>query len=230
MTPVLSSPFLAGLQVGRSPAAGSWHRTVLMRLGLSLVALVPMLAEGDLWIRHPLTSVVNLLVDVGFVGAGALLSADAEQRVTGWILIASGVTRPLGWADEWPWGPWPLYSAVFGLLGLTLGAWALLRFPQPRMDKRGRRFMAVLTVWLIGIPAVEVCMARPAWVGDRNVGTSTWWPYLWPDRHAFDIVSDAFTVGTVVLAACYLLLMLERLKNGDGRTGRYGCPWWRPEC
>jgi signal transduction histidine kinase len=219
MTPVLSSSLLARLWTDRSPAAGSWHRTVLVRLGLSLAALAPALAEGDLWFRHPLTSVVNLLVDVGFVGAGALLSADAEQRVTGWILIASGVTRPLGWADEWPWGPWPLYSAVFGFLGLTLGAWALLRFPQPRMDARGRRFMVVLAVWLIGIPAVEVCVARPGWVGDRNVGPSAWWPYLWPDRQAFDLISDVFTVGATVLAACYLLLMLERLKNG-GRQDR----------
>src|SRR5580704_13506295 len=135
MTPILSSSY----RLGRSLAGSDWHRAALIRLGLPLAALVPPLAEGDLWIQHPLTSVVNLLIDVGLIGAGALMSADAEQRVTGWILIASGVTHPLGWADEWPWGPWPLYSAVFGYLWLTLAAWASLRFPQPRMTKHGRR-------------------------------------------------------------------------------------------
>ena len=215
MTPILSSSY----RLGRSLAGSDWHRAALIRLGLPLAALVPPLAEGDLWIQHPLTSVVNLLIDVGLIGAGALMSADAEQRVTGWILIASGVTHPLGWADEWPWGPWPLYSAVFGYLWLTLAAWASLRFPQPRMTKHGRRFIAVLTVWLIGIPVAEVCVGRPAWVGDTNVGPSAWWPYLWPDRRVFDIVSGTFTVGAALLAIWYLLLLADRLR-ADGRRDR----------
>jgi len=82
-------------------------KPVVVHAALVLAVLIPAVAEGGLWVRHPLTTVVNLLVSAGAIGAGALLAGDAEQRVTGYVLIASGVTRPLEWADEWVAGPGP---------------------------------------------------------------------------------------------------------------------------
>ncbi|WP_329237889.1 hypothetical protein OG417_34865 [Actinoallomurus sp. NBC_01490] len=119
-------------------------RSVTVQAALVAAVLVPAVAEGRLWVRHPLPTVVNLLVSAGAIGAGALLAGDAEQRVTGYVLIASGVTRPLEWAHEWASGPGPLYAQVFEYLPITLTAWALLRYPAPSLGRHRRRFMVVM--------------------------------------------------------------------------------------
>jgi signal transduction histidine kinase len=192
-------------------------RPLTVQAALVLAVLAPAVAEGGLWVRHPLTTVVNLLVAAGAVGAGALLATDGDQRVTGYVLIASGVARPLGWADEWVSGPGPLYAAVFGYLSITLSAWALLRYPARGLGFLRRRFMVVLAAWLIGVPAIEVCVARPQWLGDRNATSSTWWPYLWTSRPAFDVISNVLMVGSALLAVGFLALMLRQLRVGGRR-------------
>ncbi len=212
-----------------SPADAVWSRAaarlagerrlrpLAVRVALVLAVLVPGAAEGGLWVRHPLTTVVNLLVAGGAVGAGALLAADTQQRVPGYALIASGVVRPLGRADEWVSGPGPLYSAVFGYLSITLSAWALLRYPGPRLGPVRRRFMAVLAAWLIGVPAIEVCVARPQWLGDLNATRDTWWPYVWTSRRLFDLVSNALMVGSALLAIGFVALMVRQVRVGGSR-------------
>ena len=201
----------------RHQGGGAPLRRWAVRAVLLMAVLLPGIAEGGLWVRHPLTTVVNLLVAGGAVGVGAALAGDPEQRFTGYVLIASGVTRPLGWADEWVAGPGPLYSAVFGYASITFSAWAVLRFPAPRLSVARRRFMVVLAIWLIGVPAVEVCVARPQWLGDTNATSATWWPYVWTDRRAFDLVANTLMVGSAVLAAGFLLLVLVGLRTGGTR-------------
>ncbi|GAA4493363.1 hypothetical protein GCM10023191_030700 [Actinoallomurus oryzae] len=192
-----------------------------MTVQAALVAavLVPAVAEGGLWVRHPLTTVVNLLVSAGAIGAGALLAGDAEQRVTGYVLIASGVTRPLEWADEWASGPGPLYAQVFEYLPITLTAWALLRYPAPSLGRHRRRFMVVMAVWVLGLPAIEACVARPAWVGIPHATPATWWPNLWPDRRLYDVLEYTLAVGCALLALGFLAFMLRGLRVG-GRHDR----------
>jgi signal transduction histidine kinase len=212
---------LSSLRAGWSQAAarpdGRRLKPVAVRAALVLAVLVPGLAEGGLWVRHPLTTVVNLLVAAGAVGAGALLAGDVQQRVTGYALIASGVVRPLGWADEWVSGPGPLYAAVFGYLSITLTAWALLRYPGPTLGRFRRRFMVVLAGWLIGLPAVQVCVGRPEWVGDENATSATWWPYVWTNRPMFELVSNLLMVGSALLALAFLALMVRQVRVGGRR-------------
>ncbi|MCW2864812.1 MAG: hypothetical protein JWP48_6520 [Actinoallomurus sp.] len=198
-------------------AGGQRWKPVAVQAALVLAVLVPGIAEGGLWVRHPLTTVVNLVVSAGAIGAGALLAGDAEQRVTGYVLIASGVARPLRWADEWVSGPGPLYSAVFGYLSIVLTAWALLRYPSSAMGRRRRRFMVVMTAWLIGVPAIQVCVGRPQWVGETNATSATWWPYLWPNSAVFDVVSNVLIAGCALLAIGFLALMLWTVRVGGRR-------------
>jgi signal transduction histidine kinase len=197
MTAALSSAQAGRSQATTRPGDGRRLRRLAVQAALVLAVLLPGLAEGGLWVRHPLTTVVNLLVAAGAVGAGALLAGDVQQRATGYALIASGVVRPLGWADEWVSGSGPLYSAVFGYLSITFTAWALLRYPGPTLGRFRRRFMMVLAGWLIGVPAIQVCVARPEWVGDKNATSATWWPYVWTNRPMFDLVSNLLMVGQV---------------------------------
>src|SRR4051812_463194 len=216
MTVALSSLWAGRFQATARPD-GRRLKPVAVRAALVLAVLVPGLAEGGLWVRHPLTTVVNLLVAAGAVGAGALLAGDVQQRTTGHVLIASGVVRPLGWADEWVSGPGPLYSAVFGYLSITLTAWALLRYPGPALGRFRRRFMMMLAGWLIGVPAVQVCVARPQWVGDTNATSATWWPYVWTNRPMFDLVSNLLMVGSALLAIAFLALMVRQVRVGGRR-------------
>ncbi|MDN3353839.1 ATP-binding protein [Actinomadura sp. DC4] len=219
MTAALSSTRAGRAQATVLPGHGWRLKPLAVRVALVLAVLVPALAEGGLWVRHPLTTVVNLLVAAGAVGAGALLAGDVQQRVTGYALIASGVVRPLGWADEWVTGPGPLYSAVFGYLSITLTAWALLRYPGSSLGRFRRRFMIALASWLIGVPAIQVCVARPEWVGDENATSATWWPYLWVNRPVFDLVTHALMAGSALLAVAYLALMVRQVAVG-GRSER----------
>jgi signal transduction histidine kinase len=192
-------------------------RSVTVQAALVSAVLVPAVAEGGLWVRHPLTTVVNLLVSAGAIGAGALLAGDAEQRVTGYVLIASGVTRPLEWADEWASGPGPLYAQVFEYLPIALTAWALLRYPTVSLGRHRRRFLVVLAVWVLGLPAAEACVARPEWVGIPNATPGTWWPNLWADRRAYDILDYTLVVGCALLAVGFLVFMLRGLRVGGRR-------------
>ncbi len=135
---------------------------------------VGVVAEGSSWVGHPLLTTVNLLVSAGLIGIGSWLVAQPGQRGTGWALVLSGVARPLGLVDAWPSGPWPLYSVVFGYLDNVFAAWALLRYPEPRLSRPVRWYLGVLAGWLIGLPAV-LALARGH--GERstltpNTGTS----------------------------------------------------------
>jgi hypothetical protein len=111
----------------------------------------------------------------------------ARHRGTGWALVLSGVARPLGLVDAWPSGPWPLYSVVFGYLDNVFAAWALLRYPEPRLSRPVRWYLGVLAGWLIGLPAVLALVARPGWMVPK-VNASTCHGELavvpWPGPHA----------------------------------------------
>jgi signal transduction histidine kinase len=217
MTVTASSPWTRRLRpADRITGLERW-KPATVQAALVLAVLLPAVAEGGLWVRHPLTTVVNLLVSAGAIGAGALLAGDAEQRVTGYVLIASGVARPLEWADEWVSGPGPLYAQVFEYLPIVFTAWALLRYPATALSPRRRRFMIVLASWLIGMPALEACVSRPAWIGETGTTSATWWPYVWPNHRAFEIVDTTLVVGCAALAVAFMTLMVRGLRVGRGR-------------
>jgi signal transduction histidine kinase len=173
-------------------------------------------AEGRLWAHHPLLTVVNLLGTVAFTVTGVLLSEDRAQRGTAWALILAGITLPLGWLDQWGAGPMPLYSVVFGYLSDIFGAWALLRYPEPRLSPGHRRFCTVLAGWLVLGPLFLACISRPAWWG-LPFHASAWWPTLWPARAVFHSAQYVFDVGTVVLAGTFLALLAGRLRSASRR-------------
>lgn len=108
---------------------------------------------------------------VTFLVTGVLISEERGQRGTAWALILAGLARPLGWLNEWGAGPLPLYASVFGYLDDIFGAWALLRYPNQRLEGNQRRFLVVLGIWLIGGPAFLSIISRPAW---HHFPASSW--------------------------------------------------------
>jgi signal transduction histidine kinase len=171
-------------------------------------------AEGSLWASHPLLTTVNLLASVGLVGIGSWLVTQPGQCGTGWALMLSGVARPLGWLDSWPSGPWPLYSVVFGYADSVFAAWALLRYPDPRLSQPVRWYLGVLAGWLIGVPAILAAVARPGWMVPE-VNASTWWLPSAADHRVFADTSNVFLVGCLLLAVAFLALMTRRMVTGS---------------
>ena len=184
--------------------------------GAAAAITAGVVAEGRLWAHHPLLTVVNLLGTAAFTVTGVLLGEDRAQRGTAWALILAGITLPLGWLDQWGAGPLPLYSVVFGYLSDIFGAWALLRYPEPRLSPGHRRFCAVLAGWLVLGPLFLACVSRPAWWG-APFHASAWWPALWPAQAVFHPVQYVFDVGAVVLAGAFLALLAGRLRSASRR-------------
>ncbi|MER5668618.1 sensor histidine kinase [Streptomyces mirabilis] len=175
-----------------------------------------LVAEGDLWVQHPLLTVVNLLLTTLNIIAGLVLFAEADQRVSGLALILCGVSNPLGWADQWDWGPLPLYSVLFGYISPVFGAWALIRYPDERMDRAGRVLITSLGAWTVGVPALLVCVAQPSWLTHQPIG-SAWWPPVWPDERVFDLLSIVFVAGCALMGSVFLCLLIRRLLSGNRR-------------
>jgi signal transduction histidine kinase len=174
--------------------------------------------EGGLWAHHPLLTVVNLLASITFTATGVLLMEDKAQRGTAWALIAGGITLPLGWLDQWEVGPFPLYSVVFGYLSDILGAWALLRYPEPRLSPGHRRFLVILAGWLIGGSLVLATMSVPRWWGGP-FRDSAWWPSLFSDRPVFQLAQIVFDAGALILAICFVAALASRFRAAS-RRGR----------
>ncbi|WP_438297138.1 sensor histidine kinase [Streptomyces sp. HUAS TT7] len=181
-----------------------------------MTVVVGAVAENSLWERHPLLTVVNLLFTTGMIGAGFLVSELRDQRGTGRLLVLSGLTLPLGYSNQWPYGPWPLYSAVFGYATNIFAAWALLRYPEQRLTGWRRQYMVTLTCWLTLVPLLMAFFSKPQWLLHGTVA-SGWWPPGWPNRRVFDDLFLSFTVGCGVLAAAGLLLLVRRLAGGSRR-------------
>ncbi|MGW3136252.1 sensor histidine kinase [Streptomyces sp. NPDC001139] len=190
----------------------------LPRLAVAGAVVFGLVVEGDLWARHPLLTVVNLLLTTLNIVAGLVLSGENEHRFTGLALILCGVSNPLGWADQWAWGPLPLYSVLFGYVSPVFGGWALIRYPEERMERAGRVLIMSLTVWTVGVPAVLVLIAEPSWLTHQSIGEA-WWPMVWPNEHLFALVSLVFVAGCAVLGSAFLCLLVRRLLQGN-RTER----------
>jgi signal transduction histidine kinase len=188
------------------------HRRTRLALSVPAATALGSLAQGGLWLRHPLLTVVNIPVTATFVATGVLLLEDSRQRGTAWALILAGITRPLGWLNQWNIGPFPLYSVVFGYLANIFGAWALLRYPEQRLAATHRRFVQVAAGFLILGPALLTCVSEPDWWD--GLATTSWWTGWWPHRALFQVSSVVFDVGAMLLAVAFLVLLPGRLRSG----------------
>jgi len=208
VTEVAASYRRAWVLLHRVPRQGVVVAAVVAAIAVGAVA------EGSLWADHTVLTTVNLLASAGLVGTGSWLATQQGQRGTGWALMLSGVTRPLGWLDAWPSGPWPLYSVVFGYVDSVFAAWALLRYPDARLSRPVRWYMGVLAGWLVCVPALMAAVARPGWMVPK-VNASTWWLRSAADPRVFAAVSNVFLAGCLLLAAAFLALMTRRMVTGN---------------
>jgi signal transduction histidine kinase len=207
-----ADPIPAHRDPGPSPSAIRW-RTALRTAAIVLVAGVfCVLVQGPNWRRDPTLAVVNLRTSLAFVFAGYLLSQEKGQRGTGRALMLMGILRSVDFISAWN-GPWHAYQLVFGGTDRLFGAWALLRYPNPYLDRRYRIFLALLAGWMVigrGLVAVTSTAAM-------NGGSAAWW---WPSLiHDPGFSSAAFIVvgiGEGLFAVVLIGLLVMRLVRARG--------------
>ena len=59
--------------------------------------------------------------------------------------MLTGLLRPMDFADAGTAPPWAAYDLLFGAADRVLGAYALLRYPNPALLRPQRIFLVLLT-------------------------------------------------------------------------------------
>src|ERR1700728_3107286 len=180
---------------------------------LVVIACCSAAAQGMLWTRSPALASVNVVGSLTFVFTGLMLYRQPGQRGVAWALMLAGVCRSLDFADSWNAGPWPVYDIVCGGMDRGFGAWALLRYPKPRLRGYQRVFLILLAGWMLAGRTLMVVTSTARWNGESP---SAWWPGLFVNMRLFDAISVVVNAGEGVLGLAILALLVLRLAQTRG--------------
>ncbi len=171
------------------------------------------LAELPLWSQAPALAVVNLATSLTLILTGLLLHREPGQRGVAWALILAGVLRPLDFIDAWTGGPWPAYAVIFGGIDRVFGAWAVLRYPRPRLTRPQRVYVAVLAGWMLTARTMVVLTSTAQ---SNGYAPTSWWPSLVSDARLSDVLSAIDNGGEGLLGITLLVLLVLRLVRTKG--------------
>ncbi|HWC82724.1 MAG TPA: sensor histidine kinase [Pseudonocardiaceae bacterium] len=208
-------PPRAGLSPGPGgPRLSETGRFCLRTAGI-LVALGSLgaVAQLPLWTQAPALAVVNLSTSLTLILTGLLLHREPGQRGVAWALILAGVCRPLDFIDAWTGGPWPAYAVLFGGIDRVFGAWAVLRYPRPRLTGPQRVYVAVLAGWMLTARTMVVLTSTAQ---SNGYAPTSWWPSLVSDLRLSDTLSAIDNGGEGFLAITLLVLLVLRLVRTKG--------------
>jgi signal transduction histidine kinase len=156
---------------------------------------------------------VNVVTSLTFVLTGLTLYRQPGQRGVAWALMLAGVCRSLDFADSWNAGPWPVYDVVFGGMDRVFGAWALLRYPNPRLQRYQRVFLILLASWMLVGRTLVVVTSTARWNGESP---SAWWPSLMVNLRLFGLISVVVNAGEGLLGLAILAFLVMRLVRTRG--------------
>jgi signal transduction histidine kinase len=171
------------------------------------------LAELPLWSQAPALAAVNLATSLTLILTGLLLHRQPGQRGVAWALILAGVLRPLDFIDAWTGGPWPAYAIIFGGIDRVFGAWAVLRYPRPRLTRPQRVYVAVLAGWMLTARTMVVLTSTAQ---SNGYAPTSWWPSLVSDARLSDVLSAIDNGGEGLLGVTLLVLLVLRLVRTKG--------------
>ena len=170
-------------------------------------------AQGTLWTQVPALAIVNVVTSLTFVFTGLTLYRQPGQRGVAWALMLAGVFRSLDFADSWNAGPWPVYDVVCGGMDRVFGAWALLRYPNPRLLRYQRVLLVVLAGWMLVGRTLIVVTSVARWNGESP---SAWWPDLMVNLRLFNLISMVVYAGEALLGLTFLVFLVMRLVRTRG--------------
>jgi signal transduction histidine kinase len=213
---VWNASAVGGLEGTRWPARlGLWsarHPWLSTSAVLILVGSFCALVQGPQWRESVVLATVNLAMSLLFVFTGLMLRREQGQQVTAWALMLTGVFRSVDFIDAWH-GPWPAYAIVFGGVDRIFGAWALLRYPDSKLSPLYRRYLILLTGWVLVGRTLIVVTSTAQWNGDPP---SCWWPTLFPDQRLSDLLNYVVHSGEGVGGIALMALLMIRLKRTRG--------------
>ncbi len=180
---------------------------------LLVIACGAAAAQGTLWTRVPALASVNVVTSLTFVFTGLTLYRQPGQRGVAWALMLAGVCRSLDFADTWNAGPWPVYDIVCGGMDRVFGAWALLRYPNPRLLRYQRVFLILLAGWMLVGRTLIVVTSTARWNGESP---SAWWPGLMVNLRLFGLTSVVVNAGEGLLGVAILAFLVMRLVRTRG--------------
>jgi signal transduction histidine kinase len=170
------------------------------------------LVQGPQWRSGTALAAVNLAVSLVWVFTGLMLRREPGQRGVAWALMLAGVFRSVDFIDAWN-GAWPAYALVFGGVDRLFGAYALLRYPNPRLLRYQRVYLILLTSWMLVGRALIAVTSTAQWNGGP---ASWWWPALVPNERLTDILNYVVNAGEALLGAALLVLLVIRLLGTRG--------------
>ena len=145
---------------------------------------------------------------------GIIVGYDREQRGTGWLFALTGILWLVSWCTEWPVGPVPVVSLVLGQTSLAFGAWVVLRYPGSRLARPAERwYVLTLFSWLTAGELLLVLVSRPEWT---DIAGSVWWPRITENHHLFHLIGQVYSVGILVFAVAFMILLGQRLSAARG--------------
>ena len=198
---------------------GAVQPSATWRFGLRTAAILVALgglgaaAQLPLWSQTPALAVVNLATSLTLILTGLLLHREPGHRGVAWALILAGVCRPLDFIDAWTGGPWPAYAVVFGGIDRVFGAWAVLRYPRPRLTRSQRAYVAVLASWMLG---ARIMVVLTSTAQSNGYAPASWWPSLVSAPRLSDVLSAIDNAGEGLLGITLLVLLVLRVVRTRG--------------
>jgi signal transduction histidine kinase len=146
--------------------------TVLTTACLAALSMWPSLRD------NAVIGVINLLVAVSFMATGVILGDEPAQQSTARALKLAAIFYLVSWWWTWP-GDWevdplPLLSFLFGYLWFVFGALALLRYPEPVLNRWYERvYILALGGWIRLVKLLLSIVSLLEWAGYDG---RAWWP------------------------------------------------------
>lgn len=197
----------------RTRLSRRWRLYVLAGVVLLVLAGLDTVAELPVWRQNPALAVVNLSVSLTFIVTGLLLHEERGQRGVAWALLLAGAFRSLDFIDAWNTGPWPVYAVIFGAVDRVFGAWALLRYPRPRLDRVQRIYISALVGWML---AGRIMIVITSTAHSAGYSSSSWWPSLVHDRWLSTFMTIVPSSGEGLLGITLIFLLIRRLLETNG--------------
>ncbi len=187
--------------------------TVLTAVVILATAGFCAVVQGPLWSQDAALAAVNVTVSVLFVFTGWMLRREPGQRGVAWALMIAGLLRSVDFVDAWSGAPWAIYDLLFGAADRVLGAYALLRYPNPSLLRYQRVYLVLLAGWMLAGRMLIAVTALPQWDG---VPASSWWPSLMPDMQLNDVVNYVVNAGQGLFGVALIVLLVMRLRRTTG--------------